>query len=375
MTGCREDDLLRLTLIISSLGVGGAQRVLTTLANAWAGQGWQVTVLTLDDGSMPPFFPLAPSIHHQALGLYKVSGNWWRRITNNLSRLRILRHSVRDSAPQVVLSYSDRTNVLVLCALLLTSYPVVVAEHTAVGVASIGRIWSGLRRLLYPRAAVVVVLTERALLAFPESMRPRIRVIPNPVVAGGGPSHREAKEGRKICIALGSLRPEKGFDLLLRAFAVTAGRHPEWDLLILGEGGLRPELEDLGRKLGLAGRFTLAGNVTEPEGYLNRADLFVLPSRLEGFPMALCEAMACGLPVIAADCATGPREIIRPGIDGLLVPPEDVAALERALDALMDDPDRRQRLGRRAAELPQRFSLEEVAGRYEKLLNEVIAAQ
>lgn len=362
----------RLTLVISSMNAGGAQRVMALLANHWAEQGWSLTLLTFDDGSQPPFFQLHSSIDHRTLNLYAESGDWRRRISNNFRRLFYLRRAIVESRPQAVVSFIDRTNILVICATLLLRVPVIVSEHTAVGFINIGRIWEGLRHFAYPRSAAVVVLTERSRQILPAGWRRNVTVIPNPIVLPPGSGVAPRSGGGKLCVAMGSLCREKGFDLLLQAFAEVAKTHPEWHLCILGEGPLRLELEQLSCRLGIGDRVKLAGLVSSPGDYLQGADLFVLSSRLEGFPLALCEAMACGLPVIATDCATGPREIIRPELDGLLIETENVPALAAAMARLMDDTNLRKALGKRAPDVLERFNLARIADLWRTLLGQVV---
>lgn len=175
--------------------------------------------------------------------------------------------------------------------------------------------------------------------------------------------------GRRV-VAVGRLVAQKGFDLLLQAFARLQGRYPDWSLVIVGEGPLRAELEGLVERLGLSGRVFLPGLVQAVPALLKRCDLFVLASRYEGFPNALGEAMAAGLPVIAADCPTGPRELVRHGVDGLLVPPEDPATLAEAMDRLMGDGEERRRLAGRAVEVTARFSEEKVLALWDQVLAE-----
>jgi glycosyltransferase involved in cell wall biosynthesis len=182
------------------------------------------------------------------------------------------------------------------------------------------------------------------------------------------------REGKteKVIVAMGRLDHQKGFDILLDAFSRVRDRCPEWRLHIFGEGPLRTELEELVDKLGLTASVRLPGWTQDPFSEFKHGDLFVLSSRFEGFPNVLCEAMACGMPVIATDCPRGPREIVRPGVDGLLVPPEDVHALALAMHRLMCDEVERRRLASRAAEVASRFAPDKVMGLWEELLSTVI---
>ncbi|WP_309730543.1 glycosyltransferase, partial [Chamaesiphon sp. OTE_75_metabat_556] len=166
--------------------------------------------------------------------------------------------------------------------------------------------------------------------------------------------------------------PRKGFDLLLKAFHQIHDRHPDWQLTILGEGEIRAELEDLRSQLQLTDRVHLPGAVHNVPDYLHQAALFVLPSRVEGFPMALCEAMVAGLPVLAADCLSGPRDIIEDGVNGLLVATENVEALAAGLDALMSDPAKRQQLAQAAAQILDRFGLERVMAMWSQEIEKVV---
>lgn len=360
---------VKLLFFISSLQCGGAERVCATLCNHWAGQGWEVTLATFDDGSTPPFFPLSPAVRHRTLDLARRSESLPHSVANNVRRVVRLRRFVRAERPERILSFMDSTNVLALLAAAGTGIPVVVSERVDPRRHPIPAPWRLLRRLVYGRARAIVVQTESIASSFPPSWRGRIAVVPNPVPATSPPQPRSAAgNGRKRILAMGRLERQKGFDLLVDAFAAVARDRPDWDLTILGEGSERPALERRIARLGLDGRVALPGREKDAAGALSRADLFVLSSRYEGFPNALAEAMAAGLPVVSFDCPTGPSDIVRDGVDGRLVPPEDVAALAAALGDLTGDERARRALAAKATEVAERFSVERVAAEWESVL-------
>ena len=204
----------------------------------------------------------------------------------------------------------------------------------------------------------------------------RLAVIPNPVhwpLPKGEPALTPpAGDGRKRLLAVGRLHADKGFDLLLRAYARLAPSHPDWDLVILGEGDERRALEAQVREAGLQERVSLPGRAGNVGDWYQSANLYVLTSRFEGLSNTLLESMASGLAAVAFDCDTGPREIVREGVDGVLVRPNgDVDALCRELDAVMGDEALRQRMAEAATAVRERFSAERVLGQWKELFDGV----
>ncbi|MEN3334310.1 MAG: hypothetical protein V7641_3675 [Blastocatellia bacterium] len=377
---------MRITFVISSLGGGGAERVATVMANYWAAKGWQITILAVSSGR-PPVYDLHTDVVYQEMhALLPARSSAWPQATltrlindcstaeravivADLGLILALGHAIRVTAPDMIISFLDITNLRVLLATLEANLPVIVTEHSDPFHNSIGEGRERLRRRLYPKAKYVTVLTEEAARYFSATVGDRVRVIPNPVLApGDGFANRKARGARLRLLAMGRLSPEKGFDLLLRAFARIADRQPRWHLEICGEGALQPYLTELAGELGLAERVRLPGFTRTPYEAMRQADLFVVSSLCEGFSNVLIEAMACGLAAISFDCPSGPRHIIRDGIDGLLVPPRDVAALATALDRLMADEVERQRLASRAAEVIERFGVERVMRMWQALV-------
>jgi glycosyltransferase involved in cell wall biosynthesis len=180
---------------------------------------------------------------------------------------------------------------------------------------------------------------------------------------------RTSDLSQPVVVAAGRYAPEKGYDRLIDAFSRVAPRHPEWVLKIFGHGPLRQRLTKQASSLGLADRVLLPGLAADIEAELRAASVFALSSIHEGLPMALAEAMACGVPCVAFDCAPGVREIVTDGTDGIVVPPRDVAALADGLALLMDDPDLRRRYGAKARENVRRFAPDAVLAQWEDVFD------
>jgi glycosyltransferase involved in cell wall biosynthesis len=341
------------------------------LANHWAARGDQVTLVTLDTCASD-WFELNPRVKRVALGVMTHSGAIGRAIVNNLVRLWVLRRALVATGASVVVSFEECTNVLVLLATAWAHLPLVICERNDPRQHPIGRAWTILRRLTYPFADALVVQT-RGLLPWAEKVmrgRRHIEAIPNPVrdmhtYASGG-----ARVTRRVIVAVGRLAPQKGYDTLLRAYASVAAVHASWHLVILGEGPLRGELTLLAESLGIADRVELRGWVPEPGEVLAAADVFVMASLYEGFPNALLEAMACGLPVISTHSLAA-EEIITDGDDGLLTPVGDAAALAAAMTRLIEDEPLRERLGRKAVAVAERYSLTAVVAQWDATLEAV----
>jgi len=360
---------MRIALFISSLQEGGAERVLSLLANALHRRGHQVVLVLLDGEDIRPLHPLDPGVRVIATGLNRASASRLRGLAANLGRIRRLRSTFVGIRPDVLLSFMDRSNVLAVLATRGTGIPTIASERTDPRTTSLSAPWRWLRLLAYSLCEGLVTQSPGAKAFFPPWIRRKSVVLPNPVPtpAAPGPADRAAGPER-VAIAMGRLDPEKGFDVLLEAFALALPDCPGWSLHLLGEGPERGGLEALAARLGLQGRIQMPGWVLEPNPLLQAADLFLLPSRVEGFPNALCEAMACGLPVIATGCADSIGTILEDGAAGRIVPPDDAPSLARAMVDLMTDPDGRAALGARARQSVSRFQGSAVIEAWERYL-------
>ncbi|MDQ7773476.1 MAG: glycosyltransferase family 4 protein [Elusimicrobiales bacterium] len=360
---------MRLTFLINSLGGGGAEKAITLLAESLARRGHDSRIVTVDP-TVPDFHPVPAGVERASLGADGSPCRWFEPL-RHLRRIKALRRTVTEGAPDALISFIDATNVLALAAFPGGAPPVVACERLDPRFSLTGPHWRFLRRLLYPKAAAVVVQTKAAAEAV-DRYGWRTVTIPNPAV----PYPREAGKpeflrlGHNIAAA-GRLTRQKGFDLLLGAFARIAPSFPDWQLTIAGEGPERAGLEKLASELGLAGRAVFPGALPSLAGLLRNSDLFALSSRFEGFPNVLAEALACGLPAVSFDCPSGPAELMRDGVDGLLVPPGDEKALAEALAALMGDEGRRRAMSAAAPDVLRRFSMGAIVDEWERLLTEV----
>ncbi len=358
----------RIAMVIRELGCGGAQRVLCTLSEGLVRLGNEVHVLTLSS-RVPDFLQLPPGVHRHHAGPDFQETFEWHEVRSRWRHFQMLREFILGVRPDVVVGHEEITNIEVLLALAGSGVPVIATEHNDPRQHRIGLRWQLLRRVLYPGTAAVVVLNE-SIAEWARARVPRWKVvtIPNPI---GREDVRAVdvvgRSGNRV-IGVGRLAPQKGFDLLIEAFAMASDAMPDWTLTIHGEGPERGRLEGLVKRCGLERRVCLPGVTRNPAAEYAGSDLMVVSSRYEGFCMVLVEAMAAGLPVISFDCPTGPGEIVRNGVDGVLVPPGDVRGLAGAMLELMRDPGRRRQLGEAAREVLGRYGSEVIVDRWEQLL-------
>lgn len=364
---------MRLTFVISSLGAGGAERVMSQMANYWIANGWTITLITFAKTDSD-FYNLDKRIIRIPLDLEKQSTGIFDAGFNNLFRISKLRTAIKLSRPDVVISFMDTVNVCTLLATAFTHIPVVIAERIDPLHHQIGKIWNILRKCTYPMANALVVQTHDVLKwTRTLSVEKKSWVIPNPISEIAN-QHKclNSQFPHPFILAVGRLSHQKGFDLLLQAFQRISLKYADWKLVILGEGEERGSLRNLCETLGITERVYLHGLHPHPETVMRQASLYVLSSRYEGFPNALLEAMAYNTPVISFACQSGPNEIIRNGFDGILIPPENIDALVDAISDLIDDPEKRKQLGEHATEVANRFSIHRIMGMWEDVLMKCI---
>ncbi|VFR43970.1 Glycosyl transferase, group 1 family protein [plant metagenome] len=368
---------MKILLLVSSMHAGGAERVAATLVNAWAERGDAPTLLPTYSSKGSCFYPVSDGVDF--VWLADLAGVRGGGPLAAITRLRALRKHIRALRPDVVVSFLTNVNVAAVLATRGLKVPVIVCERTNPVVGkSAGPLLSLARRLTYPFADMVTVQAQATVEPF-QRMVPglrRLEVVPNPLppeLASAPVAARlPAVDARRRIMAMGRLVPEKQFDLLIDVFGLLADANPRWDLCIWGEGPEREALQARIDGLGLADRITLAGRTETPWEVLSQGDAFALTSAVEGFPNVLLEAMALGLPCVAFDCPSGPREMTREGQDALLVAAGDRQGLAQALTRLMQDEALRLALAERAARAARgRYALPAVLSIWDELFAKV----
>ncbi len=342
--------LTDIALVISDLRGGGAQRVAVTMAKAWSAAGLRVGVITQSSPDSDAF-TLDPTIPRISLGGSGNALSMAAGLVANVRRVLAIRGALKQLRPACVLSFMMQPNVLTVLATRGFHGRVVVSERNDPARQRFSRVWEFLRRKLYHHADLVTANSQGAL----ETMKSyvpedKLALLPNPtqVSMSSLDSAPSARTERRTILAVGRLNHQKGYDVLLEAFARFRQATPDaknWRLIVLGEGPLGEELLRQCQGRQLEGFVDWKGYVSDPYPYYRTADIFALASRYEGSPNALLEAMSCGVPAIVTDASPGPLELIEDGIGGLVVPAEDPAALAAALARLAADETLRQRMG------------------------------
>jgi glycosyltransferase involved in cell wall biosynthesis len=358
---------MKIACVIHSLDGGGAERVMAGLASRLALRSHSVTLITLDDGRHDRHEVDASVTRHpiNVLSTPENRVSLW-------TRTRRLRTAIGTGNFDVVLSFCDATNWLTLLATRGLGVPVVVSERSDPQHQSLGRSREFLRRHLYPQANQVVCLSADVATTLQSIARCHTHVIPSAVEP---PSNASTKpnEGKNThsqtqrIVAVGRLEREKGFDRLIRGLADLPIDAPRWELVIHGEGSQQVPLESLAQELHVDSQVTFTGWTRPIWPAYSNADWFVLPSRYEGFPSALLEAMACSTAVLAVDAGGAVRDVIDHGRNGWLVGNDDTALRDGLLHCL-SSPELRTHLTQHAGEVVDRFGWEAMVDAYESCL-------
>ena len=339
----------------------GSERAQTSLANALSARGESISIWSMYGMGKPSGFPLTSGVKVS----YGFKKPWPCFLDYPWLACVFAIHVLRLRPKWIVCTGVNRL-IVALPAAFVPGVEVAIWEHFPVS-NSVTRPRGRLARMIASvMASRIVTLTksDQDLYAALYSPVGTVSRIPNIVLS---PSPNGARR-RKEVLAMGRLSHEKGFDLLLTAWSIAIELLPEWSLRIVGDGQLREQLVRQASALGIERYVIFAPFSDDPFSLYSECGIFVLSSRSEGLPYVLIEAMTCGAACISFDCPNGPREVIRDGVNGLLVPAERVDALASAIVKLGENPMLRQRLGNAARSISRPFSEPRVAARWHEVL-------
>ncbi|MEE4014598.1 glycosyltransferase family 4 protein [Roseibium sp. FZY0029] len=354
---------MKLLFVQAGLGAGGTEKIVAMLAAHRAELGDEVHVAAMTCPGAGSYFAYPDSVVLHVLDRTDGKG----LLPLPLRRLANIRKLVRSLSPDACLSFLTKINVLTLLA-AGSSVPVIASERNNPLAQSAHPLWRRAQNVLMPKAAAMVMQTDRARQDLPARVQACAQVIPNPCapVEGVAPS----PDGNRL-VAVGRLDQQKGFDLLIDAMSLVREKQPDARLTIYGEGAARACLEAQRDRLGLQDVVALPGKSARPGEWIRNADILVLSSRFEGFPNVLAEAVVSGLPVIGFDCPYGPRELILDGKNGLLVRDGDVKALAEAIDRLMSNPALRAAMADGNGHLRQKLAPETILALWDRTISDV----
>lgn len=361
---------MNITFIISSLQCGGAERVVSNMANYWSDQGHAVSILKYDSDKDVPFYKLNSQVKVISMDIMKTSFGIGEKIANNIKRIHCLRESLKGIFPDVIISFMTETNILSIISNMMSGVPIIVSERIDPAEYKSSKLWDLLRRITYVFADAIVIQTENVKEYFGKKIRSRCTVIPNSIAPCG--ARKSYNSSNNIILAMGRLEKQKGFDTLIHAFEKISTQYANWQLHIYGAGPLYDSLKEMIDRKTLVEKVLLKGITKDPSAVMLESDIFVLASRAEGFPNVLLEAMSLGLPVVSTDCNSGPRDIITDGFDGALVEVDDVNQMADAIKRLMVSAENRAELGENAFKRSKDFNEEAIMKRWENVIMNII---
>ena len=361
---------MKIDFIISSLGGGGAERVMTLMAEHLSKDPKNdISVITFLKGN--DNYQLNGPIKHVELnGLSFIPSHTVRSVINLTKYYR-----TKSNRPDVAISFITLTNFIAILGCKLNGVKIIAQEHNSHLRFMKGRkfISSITKKFVYRKADVLTVLTSFDV-PYYKKYGVNTYVMPNP--CSFKPIDTNNHEREKTILAIGNLNRyfHKGFDNLINLIKPILDNHPEWVLKIAGGG--KEESFDLIKKLvkqnNLENNVIFTGFITNVSEVMHKSSIFILPSRFEGLPMVLLEAMSQGMACIAYDCKTGPSDIINHNENGLLIEDQNAQKMQANLEKLIIDKNLRSKLAEEGIKSLDKYHIDAITERYKYLFNKLI---
>ena len=351
---------MKILFIISSLSSGGAERVLSLLANEFIKKN-KITITTFSNEDS--FYPLNNNIKHIKLNLLQNSSNIFESLFNSFKRIKILTNVIKNENPDIVISFMTHTNILSIIVSKMVGKKIIISERIAYDFYN-SRLLNLARKFIYPFSNALITQTIEDKKNY--SFLKNVYVIYNPIQIN---NHNINIKKENIILAIGRFDKQKGFDILIKVYSKI---DTNWKLYIAGEGSERKNLENLIKDLNLENKVILLGRIKNIFKWYEKSSIFVLSSKKEGFPNVLIEAMAFGCAVMSFDCPYGPGEIIDDGVNGILIENQNKEKLKEAIEKLIEDENLREKLGKNALQVREKYSIDKIAKEWEGIIKEAV---
>ena len=356
---------MHITFLLASLGSGGAERVVSLLANKMVERGHQLEIICLKFND----------VYYQTDSRVKVTLAM-EQTTNRLTEVFWLRKYLKKQNPDVVIPFTEGVYCFTILSLLGTGIPIIASERLDPAVMSQTRKF--LKKLLLPYADWLVVQTQSIKEYFPKKIQAKTSIIYNPVndevfhQIENGELKIENGERVNCIISVGRLYPQKNQEMMIRAFAKVADEFPDWQLVIYGEGPLRESLELIVESLEMQGRVLLPGRTEYVIEELRKSKIFCMSSDYEGMSNSMIEAICVGLPIITTD-VSGVKELVEVGVNGFVVPCGDVDKLSTSFEKLMNSGQLINDFSKSSYAKRELFKIDSIVGQWEKLIQQVVS--
>ncbi len=355
--------------VTRNMQAGGTERVISQLVKYMSCIGIKCSIITLEAKDI--FYDLPPQVK-----IFSIGKKSRINFIDKLLRYKEIRYLVvQNIKPDIVLALPEEIGIYVIPSLLATKIPVVVSERNNPWVMPVKKITRIMRIVFYPFASGFIFQTDKAASYFPSYIRKRAAVLPNPLDLTRIPQPWKGLR-RKEIVSAGRLEKQKNFPLLIKAFAKFHKRHPDYKLIIYGQGSLKNELEELSKSLLPQESYLFPGTTTTLLEEIRGSAMFVLSSNYEGIPNVLIEAMAIGMPVISTDCPVGgPASLIKNGENGLLVPVGDVDKMCDAMCKIAESKVLSENLSINALSINKRLDSKVVSEQWRQYLDAVSSSK
>ncbi|WP_338733826.1 glycosyltransferase family 4 protein [Mangrovimonas cancribranchiae] len=354
-----------IVFIVPSLKAGGAERVVSTLANQLV-VTYNVIIVVLY--RCIPFYFLNERIKVVfCQDIYNESPTFFESINNHYYLIKSCKNVIKNYQADVIIGFTTIANIYSIILSKILKIPAIISERIHPKYGSISKFWKIVRRLTYPTVNALVIQTNDIKSYFKKYINPsKLFIINNPISVelSGLRDLNATREDRIICV--GRLEAQKNQELLIRAFSKIPSN--SWELILIGDGKLKTKYINLAKSLNVS-NIVFLGSIKNISHYYNTSKIFVLPSNYEGFPNALIEAMYFGVACIATDCPSGPSDIIINNKNGFLIPTNDQNALKNKLEKLINTPNLQEQFGEESLKSSTLFETKPIVQKWEKLID------